>query len=70
MDITKKVLYEDCEDKSGKFILLTYKDIPIAEIRPKNGWLKGKNIKECFKVFYCEDHPVDYVWINTEKKKK
>lgn len=69
MDITKKVKYEECEDNDGKHILISYKKIPIAEIRIKPGWLDGKKIQECFKIFYCENHPIDYCWINLEKNK-
>lgn len=70
MDITKKVKYVECEDNRGKFIQVDYKGIPIAEIRACPGWLDGKKISECFKVFYCEDHPIDYVWLNKKKKQK
>lgn len=70
MDITKKVKYEECKDKDGKFIIISYRNIPIAEIRIKSGWFEGKKIFECFKVFYCENHPIDYVWINLKKKGK
>ena len=70
MDMPNKVKYEECKDTGGEFIIVSYKDIPIAERRTKDGWFEGKKIKECFKVFYCEAHPVDYVWINQEKKKK
>lgn len=70
LDITKKIKYEECKDKDGEFMQLTYKKITIAEIRLCPGWLEGKKIKEVFKVFYCEDHPIDYVWINQDKKKK
>ncbi len=70
LDITKQVKYEECEDTGGKFIQIIYKDIPLAEIRISPGWLEGKKISECFKVFYCEDHPIDYVWINLKKKKR
>mgnify|MGYP001609338831 CR=1 FL=1 len=68
MDITKQVLYEECGDINGKFILLSFKGIPIAEIRLREGWLEEKKIDECFKVFYCENHPIDYVWVNKNKK--
>ena len=67
MDITKKVKYEKCQGIYGKFYIVSYKGIPIAEIKPCPGWLAGKKIDECFKVFYCEDHPVDYIWINDKK---
>ena len=70
MDITKKVNYEECEDINGKFILINFRNVPIAEIRLRPGWMKGKKIEECFKVFYCEDHPIDYVWINHKKKNR
>lgn len=64
MDITKKIEYEKCLDKDGEFLLLNYKGKPIAEIRIMPGWIEGKKISECFKIFYCEDHPIDYVWLN------
>lgn len=69
MDISKQIKYEECEDNKGKFIQLLYKDIPIADIRQREGWIDGKKIKECFKVFHCENYPVDYLWINHKKKK-
>ncbi|MEK6829689.1 MAG: hypothetical protein AABY15_06215 [Nanoarchaeota archaeon] len=68
IDITKEVKYEDCEDINGKFMLLSYKGIPIAEIKLRDAWYEGKKIEECFKVVYCENHPVDYVWINLKTK--
>ena len=70
MDITKQIKYEECEDVNGKFILISYRNITIAEIRTREGWFKGKKIQECFKVFYCEDHPIDYIWINHKSKKR
>ncbi len=69
LDITKKIRYDECEDKDGEFIQLLYKKVAIAEIRVYPGWFKGKKIKEVFKIFYCEDHPIDYIWINHKKKK-
>ena len=69
IDITKKIKYEECEDADGKFILISLRKVPVAEIRVREGWIEGKKIAECFKVFYCEDHPIDYIWINHEKKK-
>ena len=70
MDITNKVKYVECEDIKGKFIQVTFRDKPIAEIRVFPGWFEGKKIQEVFKIFYCEDHPIDYIWINKEKKKR
>ena len=67
MDVTKDIMYETGTDKQGEFIQLSYLNTPIAEVRLMPGWLKGKKIEECFKVFYCEDHPVDYLWINKKK---
>lgn len=70
LDITNKVKYEECKDTDGRFVLISYKDIPIAEIRIRPGWINGKKVQACFKVFYCEDHPIDYCWINLKTKKK
>ena len=50
IDITKKVKYEECEDANGRFILVSYRDKPIAEVRIRPGW-KEKILRNVSRYF-------------------